>query len=62
MPEVSLSTFPDSPIEALALLYVQNQKLAGKTPEEICEIYWDAYYRIYNHNRDARNSAKINNK
>lgn len=59
MPDVSLRTFPESTSEALAMLYLQSQNLTGKTPEEICEMYWDAYYRIYRCNRDARNAARL---
>lgn len=35
--------FPSSREEALAWLYIQNQDLTGKTPEEISELYWSAY-------------------
>ena len=44
--EVNLSTFPSSYQEALALLYVQNQDLSEATPENLSEMYWEAYYRI----------------
>lgn len=59
MSDVSLNTFPSNSIDALALLYVQNQDLSGKTPERICEIYWEAYFRIRKHFADARDSASI---
>lgn len=59
MSEVSLSTFPDNSSEALALLYVQSQELAGKSPEDLCEMYWDAYWRIRKCTVDVRKSAKI---
>lgn len=35
--------FPSSRAEALAWLYIQNQDLTGKTPEEIDELYWSAF-------------------
>lgn len=59
MSDVSLSTFPESTSEALAMLYVQSQDLTGKTPEEICEMYWDAYYRIFRCNGDVRKAARL---
>lgn len=57
MSDVSLKTFPSSSSEALALIYVQNQELSGKTPEEICEMYWEAYFRIRKRSSTARDSA-----
>lgn len=42
-----LYTFPSGKIEALALLYVQNQDVSAKTPEELADIYQDAYTRIH---------------
>lgn len=47
--KVTLSTFPASELQALALLYVQNQNLSGLTPEEIYDKYRDAYKRIHDH-------------
>lgn len=44
--EVRLSSFPSSETEALAYLYLKNQDLTGKTPEEIQTMYYEAYYRI----------------
>lgn len=38
--------FPDSRTEALAMLYLQNQDLKDKTPEEIYVMYRDAYERF----------------
>ena len=46
MEDIELNTFPSSNIEALALLYVQNQDLKGKTPAEIHTMYQDALYEI----------------
>lgn len=42
-----MSEFP-SRTEALAILYLQNQDLTGKSPSEINTIYWEAYYQIKN--------------
>ena len=44
--DITLNTFPSSYAEALALLYVQRQDLAGKSPEEIHTMYQEAYYAI----------------
>lgn len=37
----SLDTFPKNHHEALAILYMQNQDLKGKTPEELVCMYND---------------------
>lgn len=39
MDKIELSTFPSNKNEALTILYLQNQDLSGKTPEEIYELY-----------------------
>lgn len=39
MNETCLNAFPGSDIEALALLYVQNQDLANVTPVELLTMY-----------------------
>lgn len=52
---VKLSKFPSNESEALAFLYVQNQDLSGKTPAEIQEIYYNAYYEI---SKDRRAKTK----
>ena len=54
MEDIELKTFPSSNIEALALLYVQNQDLKGKTPAEIHTMYQDALYEIKQDLRDHR--------
>jgi len=38
--------FPNTLEEALAYLYIKHQDLAGKSPEEIHTMYWEAYYAI----------------
>ena len=43
---ISLYTFPCNTIEALAMLYHQNQDLSGLSPSEIQEKYWKAYREI----------------
>lgn len=58
MQDVTLESFPRNSVDALAMLYVQNQDLKEKSPEEICEIYWNAYFRIRSCNGDVRDAAR----
>ena len=44
--DVILRTFPDSVIEALAMLYVKKQDLSSATPETLLDIYQEAYDKI----------------
>lgn len=44
--KISFDVFPQSTNEALAMLYLQNQDLSGKTPEEILRAYYDALNKI----------------
>lgn len=55
--EVSLSSFPSNRTEALAMLYLQNQDLKGKSPEELQTMYFEAYYAIQGDYRNKRNSG-----
>ena len=57
MEDIELKTFPSSNIEALALLYVQNQDLKGKTPAEIHTMYQVALYEIKQDWREKRNNG-----
>lgn len=43
---MSDSIFHCSAEESLALLYVQNQQLAGKTPAELFSMYYSALVEI----------------
>lgn len=43
--------FPANSTEALTMLYLQNQDLSRKTPEEIDRLYWETYYRISSVNK-----------
>ncbi|UPJ16063.1 hypothetical protein MYW48_25815 [Bacillus cereus] len=36
---VQLNTFPSNKIQALTMLYLQNQDLTGKSPSEIVDLY-----------------------
>lgn len=44
-------TFPSNRLEALTMLYMQNQNLAGLTPEQILDQYQDAYAKMRDHER-----------
>lgn len=50
--------FPSDLSEALTMLYLQNQDLSGKTPEDITELYYEAYYKIRKHQDKARSKSK----
>ena len=56
----SFSTFPAGKCEALAMLYVQSQDLSSLTPEQLLDMYEDAYARLREHNRAKRNERKDN--
>lgn len=43
-----------SVLQELALIYVKAQCLEGKSPEEVVELYRDAYSRMSKHNRELR--------
>lgn len=57
MDKICFGTFPSNQNEALSMLYLQNQDLSGKSPEEINSMYWDAYYRI---KKDDYNKTQSN--
>lgn len=60
MDEVKLYSFPSDEREALAMLYVQNQDLTDVTPEQLLDMYQDAYNKIKAH-RKAKHEAKAKN-
>ena len=53
---IRLSTFPSSVEEEIAMLYVKGQDLTGKSPVEIYNMYWKAYYEISKDYREKVNS------
>ena len=55
--KIKLKIFTDGEISALAYLYVQSQDLSEKTPTEIHDMYWKAYYEIL---RDYRQRSNLN--
>lgn len=56
MSEVMVRTFPRDELEALAMLYVQNQDLGNVTPEELLDMYDNAYKALENA-RNKKNQA-----
>lgn len=46
MDEIMLKTFPKNECEALAMLYVQNQDLSGRSPTDLLAMYQEAYDAI----------------
>lgn len=59
MNDTTLSTFPDNRTEALAMLYVQHQDLSELTPEQLLDLYYEAYDKIRAHEKEARAKRKI---
>ena len=55
---IKLISFPDSDIQALAMLYTQNQDLKGKSVKEVAKIYYDAYYQLAYDTKDLRNESR----
>lgn len=58
MSDSVFKTFPDNEIEALAMLWVQNQDLSSTTPEELLDKYQDAYDKIREHKKQKRNAKR----
>ncbi len=47
--------FPSSAHEAIAMLYVQNQDLSGKTPEELFKLFKETERSLYEYATENRN-------
>ena len=47
-----LTPFPKSKVSALAMLYVQKHATSDHSPEELLDLYEDAYKRIDTHSRE----------
>ncbi|MCQ6356411.1 hypothetical protein [Bacillus cereus] len=59
---VDLNTFPSNRIQALTMLYLQNQDLTGKSPSEIVDLYISATQEIkesFRNNGGERASVKF---
>ena len=57
---ISLSTFPNNSLDALTMLYIQNQDLSGKTPEELVDLYDETYDKIRNRKKENREKKRSN--
>lgn len=55
---VSLNTFPGSTVEGLAAIWAENHVQEAKTPQDLCRIYWEAYYQIALINRATAREIK----
>lgn len=60
--KISLSAFPSDRRDALAILYLQNQDLSGKTPEVIADMYDEAWGRISKEFNAIRDREKEENR
>lgn len=58
--DINLSSFPSNRVQALAMLYTQNQNLKGKTPTEIAKIYIFAYDEISSNINEISKNVKQN--
>lgn len=56
--KTELCSFPANEIQALALLYVQSQDLAGKSPSETYKLYKTAYDEIRTERSNQRRQQK----
>lgn len=57
MNDVTLETFPCNRNEALAMLYVQRQDLSKLTPQELLDMYEDAYAQICKYAVEKENQS-----
>lgn len=58
MADTILRTFPENELEALAMLYVQNQDLSGLSPETLLDMYQEAYDKIRLHYSETREQRR----
>lgn len=56
---VTLSTFPSGKFEAIAMLYIQQQDLSGKTPEEIFDLFETTVEQLRAYQREKRKKASM---
>lgn len=54
--DVNLSTFPSDRFDALAMLFLQNQDLIGKTPTEIQTMFFEARKELLRDYQQKRNN------
>ena len=58
MSDTVLNAFPEDNIEGLALIWVKQNADKATTPQELCRMYWKAYYQIALINRDTAREIK----
>lgn len=59
MADTNLYTFPDNEYEALAMLYVQHQDLSGLSPEQLLDMYQEAYDKIRAYEKETRAERRM---
>ncbi len=57
-----MAEFPSNQYEALAMLYLKNQDLAGKTPEELFKLYTETVHKMYNYAYASKNEDWMKNR
>lgn len=57
-----MAEFPSNQYEALAMLYLENQDLAGKTPEELFKLYTGTVHKMYNYAYASKNEDWMKNR
>ena len=57
-----MAEFPSNQYEALAMLYLKNQDLAGKTPEELFKLYTGTVDKMYNYAYASKNEDWMKNR
>lgn len=55
---ITLDTFPGSTVEGLAMLWTKSHADDAATPQELCRMYWKAYYQIALINKDTAMEIK----
>ena len=58
MSDTVFKACPDNEIEALAMLWLQNQDLSSATPEELLDKCQDAYDKIKEHKKQKRTTKR----
>ncbi|WP_028273665.1 hypothetical protein [Atopococcus tabaci] len=61
--DINLNTFPGSSLEALTMLYLENQDLSDLSPTELTRKYFEVYHEIQtafrNRTRDSSGKTYI---
>ena len=57
---LKLSTFPANSIDALTMLYLENQDLSKKSPSQIFDLYEKTYEEIYQQSKRRKPKGSIN--